>query len=178
MIIGILSDTHGNVSGWNDALKIFERESVELILHCGDILEPFARSGSPLRSAMNKSPIPVLAVIGNMDAPRDLELLDFPVVPLALIQDGSARIVATHGNQLGDRHAAYRQARSLGARFFVRGHTHSPQLEKMRGVYLLNPGSAGQPRGKDLRPTAMVLSPAAIRLYAIHTGEVIEEMRL
>lgn len=178
MIIGILSDTHGSVSGWKDALKIFERENAELILHCGDILEPFAQTASPLRRALNESPISVLAVMGNMDTPRDLELLDFPVVPLVLIQDGAMRIAAAHGNHYADQHAAYRHARSLGAQVFVRGHTHSPQIEKMRGVYMLNPGSAAQPRGRELRPTVIVLSPDAIRLYAIHTGEVIKEVLL
>lgn len=177
MIIGIISDTHGNVSGWRQALEIFHRENVDLILHCGDILETFARESSPLRTALNACPLPILAVTGNMDAPHDLELLDFPVVPLALIQDGPTRIVAVHGDRLAGPAGAYRQAERLGARVFVRGHTHVPQMEKVRGIYMLNPGSAGKPRGENPKPTAIVLSPGAIRLYAIHTGDIMKEMR-
>lgn len=178
MTIGIISDTHGDAFGWHGALEIFEREKVDLVLHCGDILEPFARASSPLFTALNDCSLPILAAMGNMDAPREVELLDCPVVPLVLVQNGPVRIVALHGDGLAGPHAAYRMAERLGAGILVRGHTHSPQLDKMRGIYMLNPGSASEPRGEETRPTAMVLSPDRVRLYAIYTGEVIKEMRL
>ncbi|RJX21618.1 MAG: YfcE family phosphodiesterase [Desulforudis sp.] len=174
MIIGIVSDTHDNLHGWNSALEIFQREKVELILHCGDILEAHAKAESSLCRAMNSSPIPVLAVRGNVDANDHVALLNFPVVPLVLVQDGPNRIIAVHGNLLADKASAYRQATSLSARFLVRGHTHIPEIERKNGVYLLNPGSAGSPRGFS-QASVMVLSPERIKLIALHSGEIIKD---
>jgi putative phosphoesterase len=174
LIIGIISDTHGSIHGWESALQVFQRERAELILHCGDILDINARASSPLVRALNSSPIPVLAVRGNMDAPNHITLLQFPVVPLALVQDGTHRIVVVHGNLLTDAASAFRQAAYLEAHFLVRGHTHIPDIQTKGGVYLLNPGSAGSPRGSS-QSSAMILTPKTVRLITLHSGETIQE---
>jgi len=40
--IGILSDTHDHVDNIKKALRIFSDRNVDLILHCGDFVSPFA----------------------------------------------------------------------------------------------------------------------------------------
>jgi len=174
LIIGMISDTHGSIRGWESALRVFQRERAELILHCGDILDIDARASSPLVRALNSSPIPVLAARGNMDAANHITLLKFPVVPLALVQDGANRIVVVHGNLLADAASAFRQAASLGARVLVRGHTHISDIQSKSGVYLLNPGSAGNSRGSS-ESSAMILSPKTVRLITLHSGDTIRE---
>ena len=41
MKIGIISDTHDNLSQIKKAVEIFNQEKVELVLHAGDFVSPF-----------------------------------------------------------------------------------------------------------------------------------------
>jgi putative phosphoesterase len=41
MIIGIISDSHDNLTQIKIAVDIFNREKVELVLHAGDFVSPF-----------------------------------------------------------------------------------------------------------------------------------------
>ena len=40
MLIGILSDSHDNFPGLMEAVEIFKRRNVEMILHAGDVIAP------------------------------------------------------------------------------------------------------------------------------------------
>jgi len=40
MLIGILSDSHDNFPGLMEAVEIFKRRKVEMILHAGDVVAP------------------------------------------------------------------------------------------------------------------------------------------
>jgi len=40
MLIGILSDSHDNFPGLMEAVEIFKRRKVEMILHAGDVIAP------------------------------------------------------------------------------------------------------------------------------------------
>ena len=40
MKIGILSDTHNQLTNFEKALTIFRREGVTLVVHCGDLSSP------------------------------------------------------------------------------------------------------------------------------------------
>jgi len=54
MRIGIISDTHGSVNDWVEALDLFE--GVELIVHAGDVaalIPPLQRSGG-IRAASHR----------------------------------------------------------------------------------------------------------------------------
>ncbi|NIO23209.1 MAG: YfcE family phosphodiesterase, partial [Candidatus Aenigmarchaeota archaeon] len=41
MKIGIMSDTHDQTRRVRKAVDIFNKEKVELVIHCGDIIAPF-----------------------------------------------------------------------------------------------------------------------------------------
>ena len=38
MLIGIMSDSHDNIQGTKDALKIFSDRGAKLVLHAGDMI--------------------------------------------------------------------------------------------------------------------------------------------
>ncbi|MBU0667456.1 MAG: YfcE family phosphodiesterase [Nanoarchaeota archaeon] len=40
MKLGIISDTHDNVENILKAVKVFKERSVELVIHCGDVIAP------------------------------------------------------------------------------------------------------------------------------------------
>jgi len=85
---------------------------------------------------------PVEAVFGNMDEPALQEALP------------ERRVVAVEGVRIGMVHVpgerAGREERLMswfpGCDAVVYGHTHVPQLELHRGVWILNPGSPTERR--------------------------------
>jgi hypothetical protein len=40
MLLGVISDTHDNVAAVERATTVFEREGVEMLVHCGDFVAP------------------------------------------------------------------------------------------------------------------------------------------
>jgi putative phosphoesterase len=108
----------------------------ELILHGGDFV-----SANVLGDLRALGP-PVEGVCGNMDEPALKETLP------------RERVVDVGDSRIGMVHipgpAAGREAR-LAARFpdcqaVVYGHTHVPQVERFRHLWILNPGSPTERR--------------------------------
>jgi putative phosphoesterase len=130
-----------------------------LILHGGDLV-----AASVLREL--EAIAPVEAVFGNMDEPALKELLP------------ERRVVEVEGARIGMVHIAGprvgREERLVswfpGCDAVVYGHTHLPQLERHRDVWILNPGSPTERRrapqrsmlvveiaGEDLEPRIVAL---------------------
>ncbi|RLM72457.1 metallophosphoesterase [Halorubrum sp. Atlit-26R] len=42
MLIGIVSDTHDDLAAVEAAVSLFEREGVDVVVHCGDFVAPFS----------------------------------------------------------------------------------------------------------------------------------------
>jgi putative phosphoesterase len=90
---------------------------------------------------------PVEAVLGNMDEPA------------LAAQLPEQRVVEVAGSRIGMVHvpgpAAGREARLLrrfrGCHAVVYGHTHIPQVERVEGVWVLNPGSPTERRRAPTR---------------------------
>jgi putative phosphoesterase len=104
---------------------------------------------------------PVEAVFGNMDEPALQEALP------------ERRVVALEGMRIGMVHVPGERAgreerlRSWfpGCEAVVYGHTHVPQLELHRGVWILNPGSPTERRRAPQR-SLIVLDVAETGLGA------------
>jgi uncharacterized protein len=152
MILGIISDTHGDVAGWRQALAGAFRP-VEMILHAGDILyhgpcNPLVAGYAPpaLAEAINAAPVPVVFSRGNCDSRVDQIVLNYPIqAPYALIQAGGVRLWLQHGDELA-RSQMVEQARRYQAQVCIFGHTHIPELTLQQGILLFNPGSPALPK--------------------------------
>ena len=112
-----------------------ELERADVILHAGDLV-----AASVLREL--ESFAPVEAVFGNMDEPAlQAELPERRVVE---VEDLRIGLVHIPGARAG------REERLVswfpGCDAVVYGHTHVPQLERHRGVWILNPGSPTERR--------------------------------
>ena len=110
-------------------------ESADLILHAGDVV-----AASVLREL--EAFAPVEAVFGNMDEPAlRAELPERRVVEVEGVRIGMVHIP---GAQAG------REERLVswfpGCDAVVYGHTHLPQVERHRGIWILNPGSPTERR--------------------------------
>jgi putative phosphoesterase len=131
-----------------------ELERADLILHAGDVV------AAPVLRELEAF-APVEAVFGNMDEPALKEALP------------ERRVVAVEGVRIGMVHVpgerAGREERLVswfpGCEAVVYGHTHVPQLERHRGVWILNPGSPTERRRAPHR-SLIVLAVAETRLSA------------
>ncbi|HHY76392.1 MAG TPA: metallophosphoesterase [Firmicutes bacterium] len=133
MLIGILSDTHGNLSRLEACIQAMP--DVELLLHAGDFYEDARKVGASLG-------IRVVAVTGNCDY-----MVKGPSEEMLAV--GSRRIYLTHGHLYHvkrDLTLLVQRSKALGADVTVFGHTHVPVVFRREGILFVNPGSPHSPR--------------------------------
>lgn len=142
-LFGLISDTHGYV---HPAL-FGALEGVEAILHAGDVC------GEHVFTEL-ETIAPVLAVRGNCDMPDGR----LPEARRVELPGGEA--ILTHGHLLDG--ATTDPIRFLDAfaknkpRLILFGHSHRWFCQEWKGVWVVNPGSAGRPRFSD-KPSAAIL---------------------
>ncbi|MGD0153165.1 MAG: phosphodiesterase [Thermacetogeniaceae bacterium] len=183
MRIGIISDTHGSVVAWEQALDLFR--DVELIVHAGDVLYHGPRNPLPvsyepkkLASLINNAPVPVIIARGNCDAEVDQVMVNWPLQsPYAFIQVDGLRLLVNHGHT-STPEQMLAQAQRHFANLFVFGHTHLATLTKSDGVLMLNPGSPSLPKDERETATVAVADGGLVRLIALKTGQVLAEAGL
>jgi putative phosphoesterase len=132
--LGLISDTHGRVH--RDVHTHFA--GVQAILHAGDV------GGADVIAEL-ETIAPLHAVRGNVDGDGE-GLRPAERVPFAF---GSVGI--RHGHE--DPSEPKAKADSLlrhfadpAIRLILTGHSHLQSLDYRRGVWIVNPGSAGRPR--------------------------------
>lgn len=178
MIIGVISDTHGNALAWRKAMRLFE--GADLILHAGDVLyhpPRFPVSGEydlpALAELINSCPTPIVIARGNCDPEVYEEILDQPALsPYAFVQLEGLKIIVTHGHNLAAEGPA-KLAEKYDADLLITGHTHMPMLEQIGKVIHLNPGSASHPkyeREGEFIPTVGLVENGTIRVLKLDTG--------
>lgn len=138
MLVGIISDTHDNVSAVDHAVSVFERRDVETVVHCGDVIAP------PVVSRFDG--LEVHAVLGNNDG--ELDGLESAFRSLGngsklhgrfgeLEVDGTTFAVL-HGESLDDVEA---HANSGEYDYVCYGHHHAAEEREVDGTTVLNPGA-------------------------------------
>lgn len=141
VLLGLISDTHGRLRP-----EVFRHfDGVDRILHAGDvgaveILDELAVLA------------PVSAVWGNTDD-HEVRAETAEVVDLEI----AGRLVRVlHGHQLGSPTPVGLVEAHPDADIIVFGHTHRPEVERIRGKLVVNPGAAGPARFR-LRPSIAVM---------------------
>ncbi len=144
MKIGIMGDTHGNTYQLNKAMELLR--DCEMVLHTGD----FYRDIRTLPIEQQKK---ITAVAGNCDYQKN--------IPSEKIIDVSGkRLFLCHGHHFGVKtglNRLYYKALEVGANIAIFGHTHVPALVEENGIFLVNPGSASEPR--------IASEPTCLRLH-------------
>jgi len=147
MRLGIISDTHGSLP--NAVFDVFSQ--VDHILHGGDV-------GSADLLIELESLAPVTAVYGNTDG---FDIRDRCPQVARLELDGMY-VTVTHGDQFGTPGPQVLHASFPEAEIIVFGHTHKTLLELVdKTVTVMNPGSAGAPRGG---------APASVGIMELEPG--------
>ncbi|TFG58685.1 MAG: metallophosphoesterase [Candidatus Aminicenantes bacterium] len=153
-MIGILSDSHDNLTRVREAVRLFNDAGCSLVIHAGDFVAPF--TVDELRNLR----APVKAVFGNCDGERAglakafEGLGELREAPLKFSHAGLRFLVCHLDSPIG-RHLA-----SKAYDVVVFGHTHKPLAERRGGVLLVNPGETGG--WLSGRSTIALLDPAAL----------------
>jgi putative phosphoesterase len=162
VLIAVIADTHLPRGSRRLPSACVERlAAADLVLHAGDLT-----SAAFLDELRALGP-PVHAVYGNMD---DAALRASLPKELVVEAEG-ARIGMVHIPGPADGREARLAARFPGCDAVVYGHTHLPQVERVGGTWILNPGSPTERRraptrslievdvvGNELRPRLIELT--------------------
>lgn len=178
MKIGMISDTHGSITAFQQAMSVMGE--VDVLIHLGDVLYHGPRNDIPtgydpkaLSEALKKWRN-VIYVRGNCDSEVDEMVLE-QAIPIReeLIELGEHKIYATHGHR-ESLEESIQKAENLGATLLLWGHSHIKTLERRSQLILCNPGSTTIP--KDGCASFAVLDDEMIRLVDAQNGEILREL--
>ncbi|MBN1591089.1 MAG: YfcE family phosphodiesterase [Pirellulales bacterium] len=138
MLIGIISDTHGDVHAARRAVRIFESLEVETFIHCGDV------GTSEVVSLF--SSWAGHFVLGNVDRPATIGDVIVHAGHVCHDRFGSLTLQGKSIALLhGDDAARLRDAiRSGQWDLICHGHTHSPSEQRDGGTLIVNPGAVAR----------------------------------
>lgn len=175
MRLGVISDTHGSLAAWEQALAVLG--DVDILLHAGDVLYHGPRNPLPeghdarhLAEAINAYDGRLLIAKGNCDADIDQLVLEVPIqAPYALVVVEGRYIMVHHGHlAAGDDMVDLMRRYRLD--LVVTGHTHIPGIERPfgdgRGI-ILNPGSPALPKTREKRGTVAIIEDHMVRILYI-----------
>ena len=140
MILGILSDTHGNLPRAEAAIQALRGRTIHHLIHCGDL---GSEDIVTLLFEQKESGLPVTAVVGNVDEWNpDLILyakkLGIPLPRTAQVNLGKLNMAVSHGH---DPFAMDALLKDTTLNILFTGHTHVPRDEQVGNVRILNPGA-------------------------------------
>ena len=137
-MIGIVSDTHDNVSAVESIVETFEDEGVDTVIHCGDYIAP------PVLRFFDTDAFELHGVLGNNDGEVDGLKATFDAMDAELhgrfadlALDG-ARFAVLHGE---DKEEVEEYAESGEYDYVLYGHYHVKEKREVGGTVVLNPGA-------------------------------------
>ena len=143
MKIGIISDTHDDIANTRKAIEIFEKNKVNLVIHCGDyVFPPLVKEFERL----TKRGIEFVGVLGNNDGEIGGLMENFKQINGKLL--GEIGELQKDGLKIGIYHGTNGELKEVIAKsgkydVFVSGHTHRKFVESSTGnTIILNPGTA------------------------------------
>ena len=152
MRIVVFSDSHGSFDALYRALE--SQPHADMFLHLGD-------GYSELEDLCAVFPDKrILSVRGNCDFSCLAKSED-------ILTAAGKRIFFTHGHLYDVKRGTQRlirRAKELSCDIALFGHTHIPVNAHEDGVHLRNPGSIGEPRGRQPSYAVIDLSPQGVEI--------------
>lgn len=134
MLIGIIADTHDNMTTLKRAVDYFNAANVRHVIHAGDFVSPFTFR------VLKELQCDFTGIFGNNDGDRLLlqkrsggKLHNQPL----LLELANRTIIAMHEHNIVDALAA-----SGHYDLVVYGHTHEAEIRRVRNTLIINPGEA------------------------------------
>lgn len=150
-MIGIMSDSHDNLPAIREAVKFFNEAKVELVIHAGDMISPFAAKEIKNLNAEFR------AVFGNNDGERDGLRHFFK----GICYHNDFQELELHGKKIAVIHGTTEDivtalVKSGNYDIVIRGHTHKLEVKQGKCM-MINPGEiCGYLSGKK---TVILLDP-------------------
>ncbi|MDH5720856.1 MAG: metallophosphatase family protein [Spirochaetia bacterium] len=136
MLLGVISDTHGNAPNTQKALNLFREKKIKIILHAGDFgSASFLSLFSDFRLYLS---------YGNCDSTYELSANLFASEnhpspeKEQIISFKNKNIFCLHGD---DSYALKRAVESAKYDYVIKGHTHFTEDYKFEKTRILNPGA-------------------------------------
>lgn len=134
MKVGIISDTHDNLSNITTAGTLLNDEGVSFFIHAGDYVAPFS-----VRAFLKvKGTVPFAGVFGNCDGDsiNIAEVAQGCIYqpPYVFDVDGK-RVFLIHDIEHEDI-----ETLSNEYDIIIHGHTHEPEIRKLNRALIINPG--------------------------------------
>lgn len=142
MLIGVVSDSHDNVSRLDQAVELLNDKGVDIVFHLGDIVSPFT-----LR-VLGGLEAEVHVLYGNNDGDKLLLAhvarengLSIHEPPFTIEINGY-KVIAIHGwgSKENTKHIADSLAYSSRYDIVLYGHTHEVDVRKIGKTLVVNPG--------------------------------------
>lgn len=133
MRIAVVSDTHGNKNAIDRSIQLLDGS--DALIHLGD-------NTKDLKYYQNKIDIPMYSVRGNCDMGSS--------EPLERIEEFEGnKFFMTHGHKYNVKFSMMNikyKGKEVDAKVVMYGHTHIPLLDEIDDMFIMNPGSVGNPR--------------------------------
>ena len=134
MLIGIISDTHDNMTALRKAVDYFNTAMVEHVIHAGDYVSPFTFR------EMKRLNAKFTGIFGNNDGDKlllqkqsDRTIHNQPHI----FELANKKIIVMHEHLIIDA-----LADSGHYDLVIYGHTHVPEIRKVKKTLIINPGEA------------------------------------
>jgi putative phosphoesterase len=138
MLIGIISDSHDNITLIKKTVEILNKKNVKLVLHAGDYVSPFtSRYFKQLKPSL-------IGVLGNCDGATELLKKRYSEIG-AEIRGIFAEVTPVKGLKIAlfhghEEHLLYSLINSGGYDVVIHGHTHQAKVSKIGKTIVINPG--------------------------------------
>jgi len=190
MIIGVLSDAHGNLGAFDTALDLLDQNGADQIRYLGDAVGYIPSLGVLRR--LRETAVPAIAgnhealMLSGEYAPETEAAYQLQAVKKQMDVEEMAYVQALPQSReevLGDRHCLFIHGSPFdrvfgyvypdtdlgqfadavhGVDAVFMGNTHRPFVRRWKDTLFVNVGSCGLPRGEDMR--------GALCLYDTVTG--------
>ena len=148
MLVGVVSDTHGNQEGMHRLAELLRAAGVSTLLHVGDDYRDLA--------FLAREGLTVLGVPG-VYCP---EYSDPQIPNRQVVEVNGVKVLLTHTetrHRLDAPQDPDPQAPARGVKVVIYGHSHLPALQERAGVLWLNPGHLKDRTDKGHPPTFALL---------------------
>lgn len=132
MLLGLVSDTHDRLEMIQKAVKFFNSQKLDYVLHAGDYVAPFTAAH------FSQLQIPMIGVFGNNDGEK--KGLTEVYAPFAQIHE-SPYVFELKGYKIALMHSPVKLEEHIkNSRVIIHGHTHTVEIKHMQDKVLINPG--------------------------------------
>jgi putative phosphoesterase len=159
-MIGIMSDSHDNLDAIRKAIKIFNNEDLDVVIHAGDLISPFTAL------EFRKLDTELVAIYGNNDGEK--EGLKVAYKEICILED--FKEISVEGWKFSIIHGSNQPIVDSLAKcgkydVVIRGHTH--KMEILNGeTMIINPGEVcGYVSGEQ---TVVLLDTDDLSFEVIH----------